>query len=180
MEFEGSYGFVKPYLTNGEYVLWRGKPDKGHYLSKSDLYLIPFSFLWCGFACFWEFSVIRDQGGFFALFGIPFVIVGLYISIGRFFHMAWLRKRTYYVITNLKVIRLQHKKVDMLMGNNLPPVSVEIYKNGNGTIRFRQMTQYPYKRGAIQIYGMEKGLCTLENIPDVVRVQQYLTQIASQ
>lgn len=180
MENDASYGFVQPHLISGEYILWRGKPDKGRLLSISDIYAIPFSVLWCGGVCYGAYTSLRSGISFATPFLLLFVAVGLYISVGRFIHMAWLRSRTYYVITNLKVVRMRNHKVDMLMGSNLPPVTVETYKNGNGTIRFSQPVQYTQKRNHIHIYGMEKGVFTLENIPDVARVQRYLTQISSQ
>lgn len=52
------YQFSRDYLTNGERMLWKGKPAKGHYLSSQDALLIPFSLVWGGFAIFWEFQVI--------------------------------------------------------------------------------------------------------------------------
>jgi len=113
----------------------------------------------------------------FALFGIPFVCVGIYIVIGRFFHTAWLRKRTYYVITNRKIIRLRNKKVDVLMGANLPQFSVEAYQDGSGSIYFGQhpsQLQFGMRNTAT-----DRNSFALENIPDVVRVQQHLTQMIS-
>lgn len=178
MDHEDSYSFCKPYLANGEYILWRGKPERGNLLSSSDIYLIPFSLLWCGFAFFWEFNAIKDGPFFFALFGIPFVCMGIYIVIGRFFHMAWLRKRTYYVITNLKVIRFRNGKVDMQMGKGMPAVSVITHKDGNGTIRIGQPD--PYRKNSFYMMGTTQVGFTLENIADVLKVQQILTQIATQ
>jgi len=46
--------------------------------------------LWAGFAIFWERSAIRD-GDPFHLVGVPFVVVGLYIVMGRFLVDAWRR-----------------------------------------------------------------------------------------
>ena len=38
------------------------------------------------------------------LFGIPFVLIGIYITIGRFFVDAWRRKGTSYGLTTARVI----------------------------------------------------------------------------
>ena len=178
MEYENEYGFSSSYLMSGEYVLWRGRPGKGKIFNKSDVYMIPFSLFWCGFAFFWEWSVIQNGISLFALFGIPFVCVGIYLVIGRFFHLAWLRKRTYYVITNFKIIRKQGKNVDVLMGKNMPSFSVVHYENGYGSIRFAQANYHD--RSSRAAWVMDKSGFSLENIPDVTRVQQILTQISSQ
>ena len=86
------FAFARPYLAAGETILWRGKPEKGHLLGPQDVFMIPFSIFWCGFAIFWFISAL--QVGFFAVFGIPFVCVGLYITVGRFIHLSWKRKNT--------------------------------------------------------------------------------------
>ena len=171
MVYENEFSFCNAYLTNGEYVQWKGRPGKGKLLSQSDVFMIPFSIFWCGFAFFWEWSVLKSGVDVFALFGIPFICMGIYIVIGRFFHMAWLRRRTYYVVTNIKIIRKQNKKIDILMRNNMPAFSVVDYNNGSGSIRFAASDN---RRS--QPLGPDKSVFALENIPDVVRVQQILTQ----
>jgi hypothetical protein len=40
----------------------------------------------------------------FPLFGVPFIIMGLYFVVGRFFADAWMRERTFYGIANERII----------------------------------------------------------------------------
>ena len=92
-------------LSSGEKLIWTGKPRTGILLRSSDAFLIPFSLLWGGFAVFWESSVMAtDAPFFFKLFGIPFVLVGFYIVIGRFFIDAKKRANTIYGITTDRII----------------------------------------------------------------------------
>ena len=167
--------WVRPYLSGDEYLLWSGKPCKGRLLVKSDIFMIPFSIVWCGFAVFWEYSAVR--GGVplpFALFGIPFVVMGLYITIGRFFHKAYLRKRTAYAITNRRVLRLQGRKVDTLSGDALSRMRISENRDGSGTITFGDSFRYGRGYAPSQPGGFPFAL---ENIEDVNRVQQLLQRM---
>jgi hypothetical protein len=92
-------------LGINEKLLWTGKPKTGLLLKSSDAFLIPFSLLWAGFAVFWESTAITsDAPIFFKLWGIPFVVMGLYITIGRFFVDAYKRGKTIYGITHDRII----------------------------------------------------------------------------
>ena len=171
MEYADEYYFVRDYLVPGESILWKGKPGKGHLLTSQDVFMIPFSIFWFGFAVFWEISVLSSGAPFFfGLWGVPFILVGIYITVGRFFHTAWLRKHTAYVITNKKIIRKRGKRVDMLGAANMPAIHIATHADSSGTIRF----------GQTDLYGRRQGfqyapVFSLENVPDVTRVHQIIS-----
>ena len=78
------YDFCKPYISDNEYILWEGAPEKGFTFTSRDLVMIPFSLFWLAFALFWEFSVITSTSSLFmAIWGLPFVGVGIYLLFGR-------------------------------------------------------------------------------------------------
>lgn len=91
-------------LGPGERLLWSGEPQQGVVFRRGDLLAVPFSVLWGGFAIFWESMALRRSPYAFALFGVPFVAIGLYIMIGRFYYDAYVRKRTSYGITTSRLI----------------------------------------------------------------------------
>lgn len=81
-----------------------------------DWAMIPFSLLWGGFAIFWEAGVlgywengpkVHPTPSFMVLWGIPFVLAGQYFIWGRFLTDYWLKRRTYYAVTNRRVLILQ-------------------------------------------------------------------------
>ena len=93
-------------LLPNERVLWSGRPGQGLLLSRRDVFLIPFSLLWCGFAVFWETGVVsgKDAPAFFIFWGAMFVCIGLYFVFGRFLVDAWVRRGMFYAITNQRVL----------------------------------------------------------------------------
>lgn len=131
---------VRRQLSAGERVLWSGQPKQGVFLRGADVMMIPFSLLWGGFAFFWEWSVIHsDAPGFFVLWGIPFVLVGIYLIFGRFFVEARQRERTHYAVTNERVLivsGLAKQTVKSLSLRTLTDVSLSENANGEGSITF--------------------------------------------
>jgi hypothetical protein len=70
-------------LALGENLLWSGRPPDGLRLTGRDLFMIPFSIMWGGFAIAWEsLVVLKGAPLLFRLWGIPFVLIGLYIMSG--------------------------------------------------------------------------------------------------
>ena len=76
---------LEPLLRPGEQLRWTGRPDPKVRFGAADVFLVPFSLLWAGFAIVWEtMAITGGSSPFFALWGFPFVLLGLYIVFGRF------------------------------------------------------------------------------------------------
>ena len=131
---------LRPELGPGEKLLWSGQPRGGLRLRGTDAMMIPFSLLWGGFAVFWELSVVRTNAPFFfRLWGVPFVLVGLYIVVGRFFADAYLRSRTMYGLTNQRVIIVAGftgRQTKSLPLRTLNDLSLNERDDRSGTITF--------------------------------------------
>src|SRR5258708_30915992 len=131
---------VERKLSPGEKLLWSGQPRFGIRLRGSDAFVIPFSILWCSFAIFWETMAVRKGAPvFFMLWGIPFILVGLYIVFGRFIADAMTRKKTFYGVTSERIIiitGLFSQEIKSLNLRTLTDVSLTERGDGSGTITF--------------------------------------------
>lgn len=127
-------------LSKDEKLLWSGQPRQGVIVRASDTLMIPFSLLWGGFAFNWEYSVMTsDAPAFFVLWGIPFVAIGIYMIVGRFFFEAKQRASTFYAVTNERVLivsGLISRKVKSLNLRTLSDLSLSEGKGNEGTISF--------------------------------------------
>jgi hypothetical protein len=128
----------KTALGTNETILWTGRPPEGIIFRASDIFLIPFSILWFGFAIFWEGSVITSSAPLlFRLWGIPFLFVGLYISIGRFFIDSRKRKNTIYAITPERIMikaGIFSSEINSISIRTLSGVTFTTKSNDSGTI----------------------------------------------
>jgi len=133
-------------------LLWAGRPVQGLRLRAGDLLLVPFSLVWAGFAVFWEWTVLKQSApGFFVLWGIPFVLAGLYIVVGRFFFDAAARARTCYAVTTQRVIILSGfwtHQFRTLWLRALPELSLREGRGARGTIDFGASPLPVWSRGA--------------------------------
>lgn len=131
---------LQPHLLPAERLLWTGRPGRGVSLRWADLFLIPFSLVWGGFAIFWNVMVwTKGAPLFFAAVGLPFLAMGLYLIAGRFLHEALLRSGLLYAVTDRRVIvlrtRFGHGFRSAEIGR-LPALELEEHRGGRGTLRF--------------------------------------------
>lgn len=124
---------LQEYLYNNERLIWTGKPKKGILFRRSDVFFIPFSLLWCGFAIFWVLMVAQESI-LFAMFGIPFVFVGLILVFGRFFIDAAQRAKTIYGLTNDRIIIKYGVFKKTIKSVSISSISdIECNEKGDGT-----------------------------------------------
>jgi len=144
---------LQPELMSGESLLWAGQPNPKVIFHSDDWTMIPFSLLWGGFAIFWEAAVLGIWGhsqhhapAFFALWGVPFVLIGQYMIWGRFLYDAWIKRRTYYAVTDKRVLVLQEgrkRKTSFTYIDAIPTIERE--GGQTGTLWFGQ--KYPIVAG---------------------------------
>jgi hypothetical protein len=167
-----------------EEILWSAQPTPKLFTG-ADFFLVPFSVLWGGFAIFWEDNVL-SQGApvLFSLWGIPFVLIGLYFIFGRFIYKNYKKKHTYYLVTNQRVIVLTNtrtKKVNAAFIRQVPAINKSGRQGGVGTIRFGNanvMDAYYGNTGLDFFAGMYGAAApTFYDVPDADHVYQLVNQV---
>ncbi len=84
-----------------ETVLWVVQPSAKH-SALSALPIVFFGVPWSLITVFWMAATVRS-GGAFALFGVPFVFIGLAMLLSPLL-AAWDARQTVYVITNRRIL----------------------------------------------------------------------------
>ena len=140
-------------LLDGEKIIWCGRPGQGVVFSSRDGILIPFSFMWGGFAVFWEQRSLSSPQSplMMKVWGIPFVLIGLYLMFGRFFVDAYVRRRMHYAVTNRRILILRERPFATFITvhlDRLPDLKLTEGKHGRGTIYFGQQVEGFESRGS--------------------------------
>ena len=103
------YSLVDRELRPGENLTWVGQPIPWRAAQKS-LPLVLFAIPWTGFAIFWtcgaagfQIPDFQNGDGFFCLFGVPFILIGLGLFSSPFWSYRHSRN-TVYCITDQRVL----------------------------------------------------------------------------
>jgi hypothetical protein len=178
-----------PYLQAGERFVWTGRPVQGVRFGARDFFLIPFSLLWGGFAIVWESIAFvgaitasaSAQGAgvgvaIFPLFGIPFVLAGLYLIVGRFFADAWVRSRITYALTDRRALVLRRMFGDRLSAVSLthcPGLSLNL-RGARGDVDFEPSRTRFFRGGNAWMPSLDGAtrFIGIEDAADVFRMAQ--------
>lgn len=137
-----AYTVFQPELLRDEEILWTGQP-KVKVFALADILLIPFSFLWCGIVFVFAAAAFFSGEVIVILFAAVFLILGLFVLIGRFIWKIKRRRNTFYAVTNKRVLVFTDvwtKDVQAVFIESIPVINRLIRSNGSGTIKFGNMS----------------------------------------
>jgi hypothetical protein len=129
------------HLVTGERLLWSGSPRRQPVFDGADLVAVPVTLAWCAFAVFWEFGVVSSGGPIFMrIWGIPFIVFGVYLVVGRLVVRVWQLRSTTYAVTDRRVIETTRRprlRVTEVYLRDLPPPVMKTRDDGaTGSIAF--------------------------------------------
>ncbi len=128
---------ISSQLQDGEQLLWSGRPRQGLLLQNTDIIVIPTTLLFSGFIFYWEYEVVTThQFWVLQLWGIPFVLLALFLVIGRFFIDAAVRGKTYYGLTDRRIVSVVGDKTTSYALGDISGMGASAARNGVGNIVF--------------------------------------------
>lgn len=97
---------IREQLQDDEQLVWSGRPDPSKWFAAGDLYLIPFSLLWCGIVATisWQTYTSPNTPWPAKIFVLFFVLVGIYLLIGRHLVKWRDKQQTSYGLTGRRAI----------------------------------------------------------------------------
>jgi len=124
---------LKQEYLNNEELLWFGKAETSAYFSRADWLLIPLTLIIGGIMLMYVYSsvvmMVRGQSISFALSGITFLLIGLYLIFGRIWYRHKRIKRLVYAVTSERVIVLDTLRDVITLSLPLPEVLPCVIKN---------------------------------------------------
>ena len=168
---------LTPWLRPGEALVWAGRPDPSVWVTSSDRYPIIFGLVWCALIARFEVAAIATGATFNALFGVVFIFLGLYITVGRFAIKARRKKRTAYGITKDRAIIVGGTNmVDAPLGSIA--TSVKRHRGGGHmTVTFGPRLENKYANTGMEVLASGQGGMTFYDVPDVAGLLTALDNI---
>ena len=147
-------------LQEDETLIWSGDPQQGFIFRRSEILFTPLALLLTVMASIWEFiaasqliSVLQYNDlplwipvvlVFMVCTALPFVLLGLFLLVGRFFYDRRRRACTHYALTNRRVIILsglfKKQQTRSIILNDIKNLSLNQHNNHTGSIHFRPDT----------------------------------------
>ncbi|MDE3155909.1 MAG: hypothetical protein KGN76_12445 [Acidobacteriota bacterium] len=138
MTADDTAALLAPYLDEDEPLLWTGRPRIGLRFRAADIVLAPFSLLFAGIALVYEYAAIRVRAPLIMhLWGLAFVLAGLYLLAGRFFWDALRRELTTYGVSTRRAIFLSglwRRRVRLVPLDAIRGVSIREHADATGDV----------------------------------------------
>jgi len=179
MKYRDLQSELNRHIREGESILWSGQPKQGIIFRPSDIFLIPFSLAWLGFAIFWVYMAAQTSPEF-SLFGAPFVLIGLVFAFGRFVIDSKYRENTVYGLTENRLIiksGLVNKEIRNIDIHSLSNIEYTERNDGSGTIEIGPRNPLVHGVSGMSWLPGVKTNTQLEMIPNVRNVYTTIIEL---
>ena len=169
--------FFQNEMLKDEKILWSGQPKQGFFLTGRDIFASLFGLIFLGLGSLMEYSAIQSFDIFLMIFSLPFILFGLYMILGSIIYKNYQTKRTYYAVTNQRIIILTNsfnKKVESKVISQIPVLNKTVKTDGSGTIQFDNTGYMGNGRYSYRIEALN-----FDNIKDVDTVYRMISDLRS-
>jgi hypothetical protein len=167
---------VERELRAGEKTQWIGHPIPAKFAIKEGTPIFLFGIPWTAFVVFWESMAIKSGSLFMPLWGVPFVVVGLYMLTSPLWE--YLRaQRTIYVVSNQRLLILSgllRRSRRSFAPPDIGSVEVDTDHDGVGSIFFSR------ERESDGEGGWKVNKIGFKAIPHVRQVEEYIMLLKEQ
>lgn len=138
MDFEFDESYIRRQLKQDEFIIWRGKPDKGVPLNFVDILLSVFGLIILGFAvALWKTNFILEFSDMIYLgLAILVTLIGSYFLFIRYFVEMWKRSKIYYVLTNQRLFITLGSRVHVVANHNVKNADIKYHRNDHVSVYF--------------------------------------------
>ncbi|MGD9886881.1 MAG: helix-turn-helix domain-containing protein [Bacilli bacterium] len=157
VEVENIENLFRGYLNAGEVIQWSGKPKRNPKLHH--LPLTAFGLVFLSFSIFWTIMASK-MTSLMALFGIPFIIVGVYLVFGKKLQSRTINTQIYYAVTDERILILRHGGQDNLIQVNINQLTNVILTpsiDNTSSITFYSRNEMGFYNSRPYFYYIEKG-----------------------
>ena len=136
---------LEPHLQPGESILWCGRPKPKFVFKKSSIVPLLFFLFWFSFVAFLTIQAWQLNSLFY--FRIPGLLIfslTLHLVFGRSVRTSYIRTRTCYALTNLRVLALEKNLLSAQAIKDITKEKVLLHKGDNGSIFFGDYLSYHY------------------------------------
>lgn len=175
---------LAPYLRPDETLLWTGQPYTTRKFHANPMTVV-FTLFWFGFAVFWTVTA-SAIGGPFGLFGIPFLLVGVYMLYMLSAGQKKQLRTTVYGVTDRRAIILYTNRRGVncteFIFARLASIHMDEVTGTTGTIRFLHDQpyyhspydpphyNYRYRRSRSVDHELRTSFLAIDGVQEVYRL----------
>ena len=167
-------------LQHEEILIWAGQPKKGLVFEAVDIFKTIFIVIFVGFV-FFALRLLSDISILLAIpIGVLFFPAALILGIGRFFIDAELRKKTFYGVTDQRIIvisKMYPKKVQSVYFYTKPKIEFLQNMDDTSTIDIGLKEPTGSGQGGISWFPNSKGYSYLYRISEANFVHKKIKEL---
>ena len=159
-------------IDSGEKILWTDQPRQGLFFTTQDFFLLPFSMFGCGMAYFLIITpTIIKASNAISIFGYFLMLISLYFFLFRFLVDSYHRTKTYYCLTDKKIIIKIGSNSKIIEYKNTSVIKLDANIDASGSLWFEEQSTVQLLLGnslnGLPFYKHPKAILFIDNVKSI-------------